>query len=128
MDYSIVKIVPYGFDEAIEKTTFALKDEGFGVLTEIDVKATLKKKLGVDFCRYQILGACNPSFAFQTLQAEAWIGLMLPCNVVVQETAEGKVAVGVINPLVAMQGVNNPALEPVAREVTEKLRGVIENL
>ena len=128
MDYYIAKTVPYGFDEAIERATAALKTEGFGVLTEIDVKATLKKKLGVDFRRYQILGACNPPFAHQTLEAEAWIGLMLPCNVVVQETTDGQVAVGVINPLVAMQGVNNPALEPVAKEVTEKLRRVIETL
>ena len=128
MDYYIAKTVPYGFDEAIERATAALKTEGFGVLTEIDVKATLKKKLGVDFRRYQILGACNPPFAHQTLEAEAWIGLMLPCNVVVQETTDGQVAVGVINPLVAMQGVNNPALGPVAKEVTEKLRRVIETL
>lgn len=128
MDYYIAKTVPYGFDEAIERATAALKTEGFGVLTEIDVKATLKKKLGVDFRRYQILGACNPPFAHQTLEAEAWIGLMLPCNVVVQETTDGQVAVGVINPLVAMQGVNNPALGPVAKEVTQKLQRMMEQV
>jgi len=128
MDYFIAKTVDCSFDQAIERTTAALKKEGFGVLTEIDVKATLKKKLDVDFRRYQILGACNPTFAYKTLQAETWLGLMLPCNVVVQELPEGGVGVGVINPLVAMQGVNNADLAPVAQEVTAKLERALDTI
>ena len=102
--------------------------EGFGILTEIDVKATLKEKLDVEFKPYVILGACNPPLAYKTLQAEEQIGLMLPCNVVVQEAADGGSVVAALNPLVAMQSVSNPELEPTAREVTDKLRRVIEAL
>jgi uncharacterized protein (DUF302 family) len=116
MNYYIEKEVAYGFDEAVEKTVEALKTEGFGVLTEIDVRATLKKKLDKDFRQYKILGACNPPLAYESLSAEPWIGLLLPCNVVVQETLDGKVAVAAVNPLVAMQGVQNPDLEPVAKQ------------
>lgn len=126
MDYFMARKVNVDFNEAVEITTAALKKEGFGILTEIDVQATLKKKLDVDFRRYQILGACNPPFAYKTLQAETWLGLMLPCNVVVQELPEGGVGVGVINPLVAMQGVNNRNLAPVAQEVTAKLKRALE--
>jgi uncharacterized protein (DUF302 family) len=105
-----------------------LADEGFGVLTEIDVKATLKEKIDVDFKPYIILGACNPPFAYKTLQVEKQIGLMLPCNVVVQEAAGGGSIVATLNPLVAMEAVENPDLEPIAREVTDKLRRVVQAL
>jgi len=116
------------FEKAVEKARSALSREGFGVLTEIDVKATIKKKLSADFRPYVILGSCNPELAFRTLQAEEQIGLMLPCNLVVQETAEGQSVVSAINPLVAMESVGNPDLGPVASEVTGKLRRVIESL
>jgi len=118
--------IPY--EQAVEKVRSALADEGFGVLTQIDVKATLKKKLDVDFKPYVILGACNPPLAYKTLQAEEQIGLMLPCNVVVQESSDGGSIVAALNPLVAMQSVGNPDLEPTAREVTEKMRRVIQAL
>jgi uncharacterized protein (DUF302 family) len=118
--------VPY--EQAVEEVREALAEEGFGVLTEIDVKATLKEKLDVDFKPYIILGACNPPLAYKTLQVEEQIGLMLPCNVVVQEAADGRSVVAALNPLVAMQSVGNPALEPTAIEVTEKLRRVIQTL
>ena len=113
------------YNKAIEATKAALAEEGFGVLTEIDVKETLKKKLDVDFRPYTILGACNPPLAHRALQAEEQIGLMLPCNVVVQESADGGSIVAALNPLVAMQSVGNPELEPTAKEVTDKLRRVV---
>ena len=112
------------FDDAIERVTAALAAEGFGVLTEIDVQATLRKKLGVDFRPYRILGACNPPMAFQALQAEPEIGAMLPCNVVVQQT-DGGVTVSAIDPVASMQAVDNPALGAIASEVREKLKAVI---
>jgi uncharacterized protein (DUF302 family) len=118
--------IPY--EQAVDKVRSALAEEGFGVLTEIDVKATLKKKLGVDFKHYVILGACNPPLAYKTLQVEEQIGLMLPCNVVVQEGADGKSIVAALNPLVAMESVRNPDLEPTAKEVAEKIRRVVEAL
>ena len=118
--------IPY--DKAVEKVRAALADEGFGILTEIDVKATLKEKIDVNFRPYIILGACNPPFAYKTLQVEEQIGLMLPCNVVVQEAAAGGSIVAAINPLVAMQSVGNPELEPTAKEVTDKLRRVVQAL
>ena len=102
--------------------------EGFGVLTEIDVKATLKKKLDVDFRNYRILGACNPPFAYQALQAEAQIGLMLPCNVVVQENENGRTIVSAIDPLASMQAVENESLGEVAEQVRAKLQKVIESI
>ncbi len=113
------------YNKAIEATKAALAEEGFGVLTEIDVKETLKKKLDVDFRPYTILGACNPPLAHRALQAEEQIGLMLPCNVVVQESADGGSIVAALDPLVAMQSVGNPELEPTAKEVTDKLRRVV---
>ncbi len=128
MSYYNSKTVSYSFDEALVRIPEELKKEGFGILTEIDVKETLKKKLDVDFRRYKILGACNPPFAYKTLQAEENIGVMLPCNVIVQEKDDGSVQISVINPLVAMQSVNNDALVPVATEVSEKLNKVLENL
>ncbi len=116
------------FDEAIEKVTKELKKEGFGILTEIDVQATLKKKLNVDFRRYRILGACNPPFAYQALQAELHIGAMLPCNVVVMEKDDGKINVSAIEPMASMMAVGNSKLNSVAKEIQKKLEKVINNL
>jgi uncharacterized protein (DUF302 family) len=116
------------FDEAVAKVTDELKKGGFGVLTEIDVKKTLKKKLNVDFRKYKILGACNPPYAYKALQVEDKIGLMLPCNVIVQELLGGKVEVAAINPVASMAAVNNPKLRDVGMEVSAKLKAVIDNL
>ncbi|MCV9386586.1 DUF302 domain-containing protein [Reichenbachiella ulvae] len=115
------------FDEAIEKVTASLKDQGFGVLTEIDIQATLKKKLNEDFRPYRILGACNPPYALKALSAEDMIGAMLPCNVVVQEK-DGKVIVAAIDPVASMQAVDNEALAPIATEIREKLKVAIDNI
>jgi uncharacterized protein (DUF302 family) len=127
MIYYFSKTIDLDFDSAIIKVTEELKKEGFGILTDIDVKATLKKKLDVDFHKYRILGACNPPFAYQALQAEDKIGTMLPCNVIVQER-DGKTEVSAIDPLASMQAVKNEALAGVAQEVRLKLRTVIEKL
>lgn len=116
------------FEDTIAKVTEELKKEGFGVLTEIDVQATLKKKLDVDFRPYRILGACNPPFAHKALTAESHIGIYLPCNVIVQDAGDGKTEVAAVDPLVAMSRVENAELEPVAKEVQEKLKRVIENI
>lgn len=116
------------FDEAITKVIEGLKKEGVGIITEIDVKETLKKKLNVDFRKYKILGACNPPFAYQALQAEDKIGTMLPCNVIVQELPEGKVEVAAVDPVASMQAIENPKLLDIAEEVRIKLRKVIDNL
>jgi uncharacterized protein (DUF302 family) len=126
--YYFKTTVDMPYKEAVEMVREKLADEGFGILTEIDVKATLKMKLDVDFKPYIILGACNPSLAYKTLQVEEQIGLMLPCNVVVQEAANGGSIVAALNPLVAMQSVGNPELEPTAKEVTGKLRRAIQAL
>lgn len=128
MAYHNSKIVDYTFDEAILKVTEELKKEGFGVLTEIDVKETLKKKLDVDFRKYKILGACNPPFAYQALQTEETLGVLLPCNVVVQEKENGKVQVSAVNPMESMQMVKNPAMEEVASKISSKLQNVLQNL
>jgi uncharacterized protein (DUF302 family) len=128
MTYHISKKVNYGFDDAIEKVTAELKEEGFGVLTEIDVKATLKKKLDVDFRRYTILGACNPGFAYQALQHENKIGTMLPCNVIVEEQDDGTVEVSAVDPMASMQAVENADLAGIASEVKRKLEKVIESV
>ncbi len=116
------------YEEAIEKTTAALKEEGFGVLTEIDVKATLKKKLEADFRRYIILGACNPNLAYQALQNELEIGLLLPCNVIVYETEEGQSTVTIVDPLSMLGVVESPALNPIAAEAKTRLQRVIASL
>ena len=116
------------FQEAIEKTTAALKEEGFGVLTEIDIKATLKKKLDADFYNYTILGACNPKMAHQALQAENKIGTMLPCNVIVQEREPGIIEVSAVNPEASMKAVQNDSLAGIAKEVQEKLTKVIKSI
>lgn len=128
MSYYFSRKLNLGFEETIEKATDALKVEGFGVLTEIDVKATLKKKLDVDFRPYRILGACNPPFAYKALQAEDKIGTMLPCNVIVQQTGEGVVEVAAVDPIASMQAIENPGLAEVAQQVQAKLKKVIENL
>lgn len=128
MTYYFNKTIDMNFDEAIQKVTEELKKEGFGVLTEIDVRNTLKEKLDVDFRKYRILGACNPPFAYRALQNEDKVGLMLPCNVVVQEIEEGKTEVSTIDPIASMQAIDNPSLRDVAEEVKHKLKKVIDNL
>ncbi|KAF0153541.1 MAG: hypothetical protein FD143_73 [Ignavibacteria bacterium] len=127
-NYGFSKIVNFGYDEAIEKVTEELKKEGFGVLTEIDVKETLKKKLDVDFKPYKILGACNPQFAYKSLQTEEQIGLMLPCNVIVYVNEEGKTIVAAIDPIASMQAVKNDKLGEVAETIQSKLKNIISNL
>ncbi len=116
------------FKDAIEKTIAALKEEGFGVLTEIDLKATLKKKLDADFYNYTILGACNPQMAYQALQAENKIGTMLPCNVIVQEREPGVVEVSAVDPAASMMAVENDSLGGIAKEVQMKLTKVIQHI
>jgi len=128
MSYYFSKSFDGSFDEAIAKVTEGLKDEGFGILTEIDVKKTLKKKLDVDFRKYTILGACNPHYAYQALQAEDKIGLMLPCNVIVHERDNGVVEVSAVDPVASMQAIENPALGDVAAKVRDKLKAVIDSL
>ena len=128
MSYYFTKTLSISFDEAIALVTEELKKEGFGILTEIDVTETLKKKLDVDFRRYKILGACNPPFAYKALQAEDKIGLMLPCNVVVQETVSKEIEVSAIDPIASMQAVKNPYLGDVAAQVQSKLKSVIDSL
>ena len=128
MSYYFSKFVDDSFDEAIERVTEHLSNEGFGVLTTIDVSATLKKKLDVDFQRYTILGACNPGYAHKALLAEDKIGTMLPCNVIVQETADGKVEVAAVDPMASMMAIENEALGGIASEVRSKLQSVINSL
>jgi uncharacterized protein (DUF302 family) len=128
MSYYFNTSLTGNFDQVIQKVTEELKKEGFGVLTEIDIKATLKKKLDVDFYNYKVLGACNPPFAYKALQAEDKIGAMLPCNVIVQEKSPGKIDVSAVDPVASMQAVANPDLKEIADEIRNKLRKVIENL
>ncbi|WP_298301056.1 DUF302 domain-containing protein [Hydrotalea sp.] len=128
MSYYFSTIVNDSFSNAIQKVTDALKTEGFGILTEIDMKATLKKKLDVDIAPYTILGACNPPFAYQALQAEDKIGTMLPCNVIIQEKAPGKVEVSAVDPAASMQAIQNVELEKIAGTVRKKLQKVIQHL
>ena len=116
------------FDKAIEKTINELEKEGFGVLTEIDIKSTLKKKLDVNFYNYTILGACNAPFAYKALQAEDKIGTMLPCNVIIQEKEPGNIEVSAVDPLSSMVSVENKSLGDIAIEVRDKLKRVIDNL
>jgi uncharacterized protein (DUF302 family) len=128
MEYYFSKTIAGSFDNAIQKVTEALKGEGFGILTEIDIKATLKKKLDVDFYNYKILGACNPPFAYKALMAEDKIGTMLPCNVIVQEKTAGKVEVSAVDPLASMQAIENKNLLDIATEIRARLQKVIEQL
>ena len=128
MNYYISKKVDYSFDDAIIRVTDELKEEGFGVLTEIDVKETLKKKLDVDFKKYRILGACNPGFAHQALQKEDKIGTMLPCNVIVEEHEDGSVEISAVDPLASMQAVENDDLAAIATQVRDRLAKVINRV
>lgn len=127
MEYGFSKKVNLSFDEAVAKTTEELKKEGFGVLTTIDVRDTLKQKLGVDFKRYIILGACNPPFAHQALQAEIQIGLLLPCNVIVYEQGSS-IVVSAFDPMVMMKVVENENMEPIAQQVRERIKRVMERV
>lgn len=127
MTYYFNKILNTTFDEAVTKVTQGLKQEGFGILTEIDVQATMKQKLDVEMQSYKILGACNPSFAYQALQVENKIGTMLPCNVIVQQTAEG-VEVAAVDPIASMQAIENPGLKEIAEQIRTKLKAAINSL
>ena len=126
--YYFSKTLNTGMEKARERVEAALRDKGFGVLTEIDVAATLKKKLDVDFRPYLILGACNPHFAHQALQAESKIGTMLPCNVILQDAGNGRTEVAAVDPIASMQAVKNESLAAVAIQVQELLRSVIDEL
>jgi uncharacterized protein (DUF302 family) len=128
MQYYISKRVEDSFDNAVSRATEALAAEGFGVLTEIDVKETMKKKLDADFRPYRILGACNPSFAYQALSVEDKIGTMLPCNVIVQELEPGQVEIAAVDPIASMQAVANDQLSPIAEEVRSRLDHVIASI
>jgi uncharacterized protein (DUF302 family) len=129
MSYYFNKVLKgKNFEEAIEQVTAELKKEGFGVLTEIDIKSTLKKKLDVDFKKYKILGACNPHFAHQALQNEDKIGLFLPCNVIVEEHENGTIEVSVVDPIASMMSVENDALGDIAVQIQAKLKNVITHL
>ncbi len=126
--FGIRKTLDLGFDEALAKVPEALKAEGFGVLTEIDVQATLKKKLDVDFRRYRILGACNPPFAHRALQHSLDVGMLLPCNVIVYETDDRKTVVSAVDPMQTMAAQGDPAMRPLAEQVQQKLQRVIDSL
>jgi uncharacterized protein (DUF302 family) len=128
MNFYIAKTLQSPFDDAVAKVISALKDEGFGVLTDIDVSATMKSKLGVAWRPYRILGACNPQLAYRALQAEDKIGVMLPCNVIVQELESGKVEVAAVDPAASMERVGKPALSELAETVRGKLSAMIERL
>ncbi len=128
MSYYLNKILNSSFEETIKKVLEELKKEGFGIITEIDVQATLKNKIGVDFRNYRILGACNPSFAYQALQVEDKIGTMLPCNVIVQSLDDKRTEVAAIDPLLAMGRLDNQGLLQIAQQVQSKLKNVISRL
>lgn len=128
MSYYVGKILPIAFDDAVARTVDALKKEGFGVLTDIDVRETLKKKIGVDFPNYRILGACNPALAHEALKLESKVGTMLPCNVVVRDAGGGQTEVAAIDPVASMQAIDNPELKRAAEQVRTKLERVIAGL
>jgi uncharacterized protein (DUF302 family) len=128
MEYYFKKTISLSFDEAINRVTEVLRSEGFGVISEIRMHEKLKEKLGVDFKKYTILGACNPGFAYNALQVEDKIGTMLPCNIVVQELSENHIEVAAVNPIASMMAIQNPALNGIAKEVTDKLQTVINRL
>jgi uncharacterized protein (DUF302 family) len=128
MKYYFSKTINTSFDEAINRVTETLKTEGFGVISEIRMHDKLKEKLGVDFKKYTILGACNPGYAYKALQVEDKIGTLLPCNLIVQELTGGKIEVAAVNPIASMMAVNNPELNGIAKEVTDKLQDVISRL
>lgn len=128
MSYHFSKTLTASWDDVKAKVTEALKEEGFGILTHIDMQQALKNKLGVDFRNYEILGACNPGFAHKAVTAEPHIGTMLPCNVIMQDAGEGKVMVSAVDPVASMQAVQNESLAEIATEVQQKLKRVIDNL
>ncbi len=128
MSYHLSTTVEGTFDETIEKVTAALKEKGFGVLTTIDFKKAFKEKIGKDFRPYTVLGACNPGFAYQALAEEDKLGVLLPCNILVEEIEPGKIGVSAMNPSEALASVGNPALEPMAKEVQGLIEDVINNL
>jgi len=127
-EYAFSALLDTSYEDAVSRVTDALKEEGFGVLTEIDVKSTLKKKLDVDFRKYVILGACNPPYAHRTLQADLDVGLLLPCNVIVYETNEKKAYVSALNPVSALEVIKSEELRKIAGEVSEKLKRVIDRI
>jgi uncharacterized protein (DUF302 family) len=126
--YYFSKILSADFDEAVERTTEALKREGFGIITEIDIQQTLKKKINVEFRPYRILGACNPALALEALKLEDKVGTMLPCNVIVQAASPGQVEVAAIDPVASMKAIENPALLEKARAIRAKLEKAINSL
>jgi uncharacterized protein (DUF302 family) len=128
MSYYLSKMLSVPFDEAVIRATDALKLEGFGILTDIDVGATLKTKIGVDYPDYRILGACNPALAHEALMLENKVGTMLPCNVVVRVAGDGQIEVAAIDPVASMQAIDNPALKEAAGQVRAKLEKVIAGL
>lgn len=128
MTYYFSKTLTNDFDQARQLVTAALQKEGFGILSEIAIHEKLREKLGIDFPRYIILGACNPAYAYKALQAENKIGTMLPCNMIIRETGDQEVEIAAVNPIESMKAVKNPALESVALEVTEMLKRVIASL
>ena len=128
MSYYFSKTVTAGFEDAVKRTTEALKAEGFGVVTDIDIRQTLKMKLNVEFREYRILGACNPTLAYEALQVENKVGTMLPCNVVVQDIGGGRIEIAAIDPVASMQAIDNAALKAAAELVQAKLRKVIASL
>jgi uncharacterized protein (DUF302 family) len=128
MSYYFAKTLSIGFEDAVRRITGILKQEGFGIITEIDVKDTFKKKINVEFRNYRILGACNPALAHEALQIEDKVGTMLPCNVVVQDIGGGQTEVAAIDPVASMQAIDNPRLKEAAAQIQAKLRKVIESL
>ena len=128
MKYFFSKVIDMPFDTAIDNITEELKKEGFGIMSDIDVKATLKEKSGVDFRKYRILGACNPTYALKALETEQMIGLMMPCNVVVHETDEGKIEVAVVDPVASIFAIENNKLKGIFKDVQVKLVNALGNL
>lgn len=128
MTYTISKSVTTSFDETVNRVTSELQKEGFGIITEIDLKSKFREKLGKDFRNYKILGACNPKLAFEAVQKESHIGVMLPCNVLVQEHENGEVEVSAINPMQSIGVVGNPELNLLAEDVTIKLKSAIDRI
>ena len=128
MSYYLDRLLPVAFDKVVIRTVEALKKEGFGILTDIDVQETLNKKIGVDFPSYRILGACNPALAYEALKLENKVGTMLPCNVVIRDAGNGQTEVAAIDPVASMQAIDNPALKRAAEQVRAKLARVVAEL
>ncbi len=128
MTYDISKSVSTSFEDTVDRVTSELQKEGFGIITEIDLKSKFSEKLGKDFRKYKILGACNPKLAFEAIQKESHIGVMLPCNVLVQEHESGEVEVSAINPMQSIGVVGNPELTLLAKDVTSKLKSALERI